>query len=100
MEVVIEVEGESYRARGAETLSTHEREVLDLASDARVILKINAGKVVKRKKTGEEAMKSTRNKKKVQKLTGEFMALKKKIEEDILPGIILPELRESTEKPH
>jgi hypothetical protein len=92
VEVIIEVEGESYRARGAEVLATQQKEVLDLMSDARVILRLNAGKVVKSRKTGEEVIKPTRSKNKTQELYREVTALKRKIDEEILPKIVLPEL--------
>ena len=93
VEITIEVEGESYRARGAEVLTTQAKEMLDVISDCRVTLKLNAGKVVKRKKTGEEILKPTKSKRKTQELDRKVTALKSKIDKEILPKIELPELQ-------
>ena len=67
--------------------------MLDIVSNCRVILRLNAGKVVKRKKTGEEIIKPTKSKNKTQDLHTEVTALKKKLDEEILPKIVLPELQ-------
>ena len=91
--IIIEVEGESYRARGAKALSTQGKEVLDVVSDCRVILRLNAGKVVKSEKTNEETIKPTRNQKKIQELDRTITILKKKIDKEILPKIVLPKLQ-------
>lgn len=93
VEITIEVEGESYRARGAEVLTTQEKEMLDVISDCRVTLKLNAGKVVKRKKTGEEIIKPTKSKRKTQELDRKVTVLKRKMDKEILPNIMLPELQ-------
>lgn len=92
VETSIEVEGESYRARGAEVLSTQQKEVLDVVSNCRVTLRLNAGKVVKRKKTNDEIIKPTKSKKKIQELDRIITEFKEKIDEEIIPKIVLPEL--------
>ncbi len=88
--IVIKVEGEAYRARGAEAEAGHEAEVLDVAADARVTLKADSGKA--NDKDPYAIVEKTKNKKEIEALRIQFEDLEKRLGQ-LLPTIALPEIR-------
>ena len=88
--IVIEVEGEAYRARGAETEASHKAEVLDVAADARVTLKAELGRADD--KDSYAIAEKTKDKKEIEALKIHFEGLEKRLGQ-LLPTIALPEIK-------
>ncbi len=90
--IVIKVEGEAYRARGAETQASHEAEVLDVAADARITLKAESGRADD--KDPYAIVEKTKDKKEIETLKIHFEDLEKRLRQ-LLPAIALPEIKRS-----
>jgi hypothetical protein len=92
----IEIEGEAYRARGADMSGSHAAEVLDVVADTRVTLEAGAGRP-KRKESGSEygsceIEELTRDKNDMNMLEIEFEQLKRRLDE-LLPEVSLPNIK-------
>ncbi|MBI3931758.1 MAG: hypothetical protein HY325_07010 [Chloroflexi bacterium] len=86
--VRIDVEGEAYRARGADINTSHSAEVLDVVADTRVTLRVWAGKPVKE---GEDEIILTKDKMEIAKLRYEFEELNHRLDV-LLPKVSLPSI--------
>jgi len=84
-EVEIGIEGEVYRARGADINTYHAAEVLDVVADTRVTLQAWACELIKKK--GDE-IRPTKDKREVTKLRHEFEELSHRLDE-LLPKVSL-----------
>ena len=71
--ISIRIEGEAYRSRGAEVDDICESEVLDVAADARVILRAKLGRAAE--KDGYKIKDQTKDKRERHKLEVQFEEL-------------------------
>ncbi len=86
--VRIDVEGEVYRARGADINISHAAEVLDVVADTRVTLQAWAGEPIKEK---EDEIRLTKDEREITKLRHEFEELSYRLDE-LLPKVSLPSI--------
>ena len=94
--ISLDVEGEAYRARGAEIEPSHQAEVLDVVADARITLKADSGRP--NDKEGPYAIGAKiKDKKEIEALRVHFEDLEKRLEQ-LLPTIVLPEIKGPTAK--
>jgi len=93
--IILEVEGEAYRARGAEIEPSHQAEVLDVVADARVTLKADSGRADD--KDSYAIAEKTKDKKEIETLRIQFEDLEKRLGQ-LLPTIALPEIKGPTAK--
>ena len=89
--VSIDVEGEVYRARGANINTAHTAEVLDVVADTRVTLEAWAGEPIEKK---EDEIRLTKDEREIEKLRHEFEELSHRLDE-LLPKISLPRMESS-----
>ena len=88
--VVLDIEGEVYRARGTQTGLGHTAEVLDVVADARITLKVEMGRP-----DNEDVYRiaePTKDKKELETLTRQVDDMEKRLRQ-LLPRIVLPEVR-------
>lgn len=90
--IVLEVEGEAYRARGAEIEVSHQAEVLDVVADARITLKADSGRADD--KDPYAIAEKIKDKKEIEALKSHFEDLEKRLGQ-LLPTIALPEIKGS-----
>ncbi len=86
--VRIGVEGEVYRARGANINTSHAAEVLDVVADTRVTLQAWASELIKK---GEDEIRLTKDETEIIKLRHEFEELSHSLDE-LLPQVSLPSI--------
>jgi len=89
--VRIDVEGEVYRARGADINTSHAAEVLDVVADTRVTLQAWVGEPIKKK---ENEIRLAKDEGEITKLRHDFEELSHRLDE-LLPKVSLPRVESS-----
>ncbi len=89
--VRIDVEGEVYRARGADINTSHAAEVLDVVADTRVTLQAWVGEPIKKK---ENEIRLAKDEGEITKLRHDFEELSHRLDE-LLPKVSLPHVESS-----